>query len=225
HVVTADQRGNGNSSLRPSRKINFGYKEQVEIEYPAILEAVKKRFPLSKIFIMGHSLGGQMGGMFAATRYDISGLILNASCSVYYKGWKGASAAGVLIGSQFSRVVSMLMGYFPGNRLGFGGKESRGVISDWAYTAYSGNFKAKGSDIDYNAAMKSCNVPVLALSYEGDTAAPYQSVKNLLEKFSSSATLQHHFNPESGGRKYDHYSWVRDPDLCIPVIQRWINSI
>lgn len=63
-VVTIDHRGHGNSSLRPSRNCNFGYKEQVETEYPAILENVKLQFPESKIIVMGHSLGGQMGSIF-----------------------------------------------------------------------------------------------------------------------------------------------------------------
>jgi predicted alpha/beta hydrolase len=86
HVVTVDHRGHGNSSVRPSRKNNFGYREQIEIEYVAILEKVKEIFPQSKIIIIGHSLGGQMGSMFVSRYQNLAdGIVLNASCSVYYK--------------------------------------------------------------------------------------------------------------------------------------------
>lgn len=228
-VVTTDHRGHGHSSLLPSRKVNFGYREQVEIEYPAILEAVQNRFPSNYIFIMGHSLGGQMGSMFVSRHSTtIRGLILNASCSVYYKGWKGLQGAGVLLAVLLARPIASVMGYFPGDKLKFGGKEARRLIGDWSYTGRTGKFRAKGSDFDYETAMQQSKVPVLAFSYAGDDSAPYASVKNLYGKFHPDAPVTHHHlvHPEAGkGRQYNHYSWVKQPEVSIGYIVEWIRRI
>jgi predicted alpha/beta hydrolase len=113
NVITIDHRGHGHSSVRASRKSNFGYREQVEAEYPEIIKRVKEIFPTQKIIVMGHSLGGQMGSMFVSRYTDLAdGLILNASCSVYYKGWSWASY-GILLFAAFSNLLARLLGYYP----------------------------------------------------------------------------------------------------------------
>jgi predicted alpha/beta hydrolase len=223
HVVTVDHRGHGNSSERASRKNNFGYKEQVEMEYPEIIKRVKEKFPGKKIVVMGHSLGGQMGSMFAGRYHDlVDGLILNASCSVYYKGW-GWASLGILAFAKFSDVLASALGYYPGNKLGFGGVEARGVIEDWYHTARTGEFMAKGSTFDYNRAMAERKIPILGLSYQGDSSAPPAALKNLLQKFSSADITYHHvLHPPK--KKYDHYSWVKKPELSLTLIAEWLTK-
>jgi len=225
NAVTIDHRGHGNSSVRPSRKINFGYREQIEIEYVAILEKVKETFPVSKVIIMGHSLGGQMGGMFVSRYKNLSdGLILNASCSVYYKGWGNFKGIGVLLFAKFSKWIAHLLGYYPGHKIGFGNMEAVGIIDDWYYTAHSANFAAHGSDYNYEKAMREMQKPVLALSYEGDASAPPLALKYLTDKFQSAKVSVHHVvHPE--GKKYDHYSWARKPEASMQLVIDWIKNI
>ncbi len=50
HAITSDFRGIGRSSVRASRTTQFGYKELVHYDWPAIVEAVRKRFP-SEFFV------------------------------------------------------------------------------------------------------------------------------------------------------------------------------
>jgi predicted alpha/beta hydrolase len=151
---------------------------------------------------------------------NVYGLILNASCSVYYKGW-GWASLGILAFAKFSDVLASALGYYPGNKLGFGGVEARGVIEDWYHTARTGEFMAKGSTFDYNRAMAERKIPIFGLSYQGDSSAPPAALKNLLQKFSSADITYHHvLHPPK--KKYDHYSWVKKPELSLPLITEWL---
>ncbi len=83
-AVTADLRGIGTSSVRAGRRSDFGYHEMVELDYPAIVAAVRDEFPQSQIYLLGHSLGGQLACLFAAARpRQASGSALYATCSVH----------------------------------------------------------------------------------------------------------------------------------------------
>src|SRR4051812_796685 len=57
-AITADLRGLGHSSVRPSPKSNYGFHEMLELDYKGIIAKAHELFPGHRKFIMGHSLGG-----------------------------------------------------------------------------------------------------------------------------------------------------------------------
>ncbi len=223
NVVTIDHRGHGQSSVRPSRKVNFGYREQIEVEYLESVLKVKEIFPDSKIVVMGHSLGGQMGVMFVS-RYShlVGGFILNASCTVHYKAWGMVQGYALLVFAFFCNTLGKVLGYYPGKKIGFGGTEGQGIISDWFHTVRTGNFSATGSEYNYNKSISDMKLPVLGLSYRGDSSAPPKALKALLGKFSNCYTEYHHI--VHAHKKYDHYSWVRHPEICSDLIVDWVHK-
>src|SRR5690606_7589655 len=52
--------GNGTSNLRASRKVDLGYGHFLELALPAGLEAARRALPEAPLFLLGHSLGGQL---------------------------------------------------------------------------------------------------------------------------------------------------------------------
>lgn len=226
HVFTVDHRGHGSSSVVPSRKCNFGYKEQIETEYVSMLEEVKRIFPRHKVVILGHSLGGQMGTMFIS-RYPhlADGFIVNASCSPFYKGWGWAAGNGLWLFAWLIRLLTFLLGYYPGNRTGFGGREAAGVMYDWCQTVFTNRFSAHGSDFDYNESMTKLCKPVLGITYEGDSSAPPLALRYLTAKLSLANVELHHILPPAGRKKYNHYSWVKTPGICDAAINSWLSKV
>ncbi len=223
HVVTSDHRGHGHSSVRASRSCDFGYREQVELEYVGILRALRVQFPDSAIFFMGHSIGSQMGVLVLA-RYPelLDGFIVNAGCSVYYKGW-GRMGPGVLAFAHVVKWSSQLLGYYPGHILRFGGKEARGIMMDWFCTASTGAFKAANEPFDYDEAMRKVNLPVLGLTYEGDRSAPPEALAILLDKFPSAQISTEHIR-KNDRQPCDHYTWVREPELSLGQVLEWVRQ-
>ncbi len=227
NVVTADLRGNGHSSVRVNRNINFGYHEMLIYDWPAIVTEVKKQFPNSPLFLLGHSLGGQLSALYMSSNpSQVDGLILVASCSVYYQGWNFPKKFGILFGTQMAKLIAELLGYFPGRKLGFGGTEAKQVIKDWAHNAWSGRYELKGSSYHFEDLLGKVKKPLLVISFEGDHFAPQKAVENLYEKMNQAELTHWHLTPEEMKlAKLDHFIWIKNPDLVVQKVEKWVTSL
>ncbi|QJD95314.1 alpha/beta fold hydrolase [Mucilaginibacter robiniae] len=227
HVITCDWRGHGSSSIRASRQSNFGYQRLIDDIYDLMLTAERK-FPGNKKFILGHSLGGQVGTLYAS-RYPemVSGIILITTCSVHYRGWQGWQAVKVFGAGCTFYLISELMGYFPGNRLGFGDREARIVMKDWCNNALTGCYRLTNSTYNYDAAMKQLQLPVLAISIAHDDLASRNSVINFINKLNPEAYIIHqHLTPAQFGLEAPyHFSWAKKSDHIVYLIQNWLNCL
>ena len=226
-VVTADIRGNGLSSVRPSRNENFGYREIVEVDYLGIFEAVYERFPSQKKFVMGHSLGGQMACLFLSRyNFKVDGLILIASCSVSYKGWQGLGRLQVFTVVHAFDALVRLLGYFPGDRIGFGGRGAKNTLLDWCRQGRSGKYRPRGSGFDYEAAMEKLQLQLLAITIEDDWYAPYAAMQLLYKKLNPNSPVEHitYTKEEANNPKLSHFNWGRKPGPLVKKIISWMKA-
>ncbi|MCU0584159.1 MAG: alpha/beta fold hydrolase [Syntrophales bacterium] len=219
--VTADLRGVGLSAVRVKRGVSFGYGDMVGSDWPAVVRKAQALFPGAPVYLLGHSLGGQLSALYlAANPAAAAGLILVAAPSVHWRGWDAPLSAGVLAGTQAARAVAELLGYFPGRKLGFGGTEARGVIRDWARQARTGRYEPRGTSIGYERLLAELEAPVLAFSFEDDFLSPPRAVGNLLAKMPR-ARVTH---VTLAGDGLDHFRWVRNPDALVGMIREWLPS-
>jgi predicted alpha/beta hydrolase len=219
--VTADLRGVGLSAVRVKRGVSFGYGDMVGSDWPAVVRKAQALFPGAPVYLLGHSLGGQLSALYlAANPAAAAGLILVAAPSVHWRGWDAPLSAGVLAGTQAARAVAELLGYFPGRKLGFGGTEARGVIRDWARQARTGRYEPRGTSIGYERLLAELEAPVLAFSFEDDFLSPPRAVGNLLAKMRR-ARVTH---VTLAGDGLDHFRWVRNPDALVGMIREWLPS-
>lgn len=228
NVVTADLRGNGLSSVRVNKQILFGYKEIIEKDWPAIMQCVRSHFPDSEIYMLGHSLGGQLSTLYLSLQDDpdVSGLILIAASSAYYKLWKFPGSLKIRTVMNSIRFITFLMGYFPGKFLKFGGNESRNVIEDWCQQGRTGKYSIMNSNIDFEERLKNVDVPLLAFSIENDELSPQFSMRHLYSKMSNSSVEHVHFGPESLAlKKPNHFNWVKASKPFAYEILDWITKI
>lgn len=222
-AVLADLRGNDTSSVRPKRSIDFGYSEILHLDIDTIVSHVNEQFSGKPIYLFGHSLGGQLGCLYASKNpFKVAGLILSATCSVYYRGWEGFSAYRILAGTQFANAVAKMFGYFPGKKVGFGGMEARTVIKDWSNQSRTGIYNLKNDDFNYEKALSELNIPVLAISYQGDGLCPKGAVEHLLDKMES-ATVDHIHLEKSDPRNegFNHFNWAKKPRNIVEIINGW----
>jgi predicted alpha/beta hydrolase len=220
-ALSFDLRGQGTSSLYPNSSANFGYKEVLDYDFPTLINYINKKYDVP-IFLLGHSLGGQLFTLYSGTkRKEIKALLLITACSVHYKGWDGYERIKVLFFSQLFSIVGSLLGYFPGNRFGFGGRVSKGTIKDWAYQARTGEYKITNGNDNREESLKDVNLPVLSISFENDFLAPKKAVSNLLKKLPHANVTHTHHNDS----KSDHFSWLRRPAAIVQEIMEYIRSI
>lgn len=230
-AASVDLRGVGLSSVRASRSIDFGYRHLVEVDLPAVLNRLGDLFPDKKIVLMGHSLGGQMATLYLTqTLKNIHGLVLVASCSVYYRGWPMPRRWLLLFFTQIAALIARVVGYFPGRKLGFGGLEARTVMSDWAYNARTGKYRLNGSNIDYQASQKHslelAKFPVLNITFADDKFAPSTASEYLLSKLNSSNVSRRLINGEDLGlASADHFNWLKKPYLVSDTVNLWVKML
>lgn len=220
HAATIDWRGNGTSSVRPSYEVDFGYKELIEDTVKAVFQ-LDKVFPQSKKIILGHSLGGQIGSLFMSRHpLLVEQLFLVAACNVYYEGFIGQEKK-IRRAAKWIPTISTFFGHFPGKWFGFGGREARGVMSDWSDNALSGLYEPAREDFNYEKAMSLCTNPVTAVSLIGDIMAPKEAVANLIGKFQSGTDNEHleASAEDFGVEGVNHFNWVKTPAHIVNVVK------
>ena len=156
----------------------------------------------------------------------VEGLVLVASCSVYYRGWGFPVSGGIWLGTQSACILAALLGYFPGRQLGFGGTAARTVIRDWARNARTGAYRLVNSPHDFETLLKRLQRPVMAVSIAGDGFAPPRAMDNLCRKFPDAPLTRWHVPPDDlalEGR--DHFGWVRHSGPIVARIGPWVNAI
>jgi predicted alpha/beta hydrolase len=215
-------RGVGSSNQRAGRRCNWGYRELLSEDLPAASAAIRQRWPHAGCWLGGHSLGGQLGLLYASLQpQPAAGVVLIASGSPYWRCFRQRR----LIGAAYLAAppVARLWGYLPGRRIGFGGNEARGVIADWARSGRNGRYAATGMTVDFEALLASLQLPVLSLSLAEDWLAPAASLDWLLGKLpqaSRSGAVIH--ADELGGQRADHFGWMKMPFPLAARIDAWM---
>jgi predicted alpha/beta hydrolase len=226
-VALMDLRGVGTSSVRASRKTDFGYFEIIAYDIPSAVAELQRRFPGAAVFLLGHSMGGQLICLSTSSRLpEIAGMILMASGTVYHRAWDFPFDVGTYVFQQFIPLVARLWGHFPGASLGFGWREARRQLRDWSYQGRTGRYKVVGCDCDLEELLSSLAVPVLAISFTQDFYAPPRSVDHLLGKLKAAEITRELLDPTDLGLESDsHFGWVKRAELFTPRIRGWVRSV
>ena len=204
-AVTCDLRGLGTSTVRPRRGVDFGYAQLVE-DTGVLLDTLRQRWP-GPIVVLGHSLGGHVGALLAGVRRDaMDGLVLCACGTPYWRRFPPRTALGVFLLGQLTRTLSPLFGYFPGDRVGFAGREAAQLMREWSTLARRGQLAVRG--LDAERALGHAGVRALVVSMEGDWMAPRAAVDHLAGKLSRASMRRVHLAAGAADpRGLDHFRW------------------
>ncbi|MEU6467801.1 alpha/beta fold hydrolase [Streptomyces massasporeus] len=226
HVAVADLRGQGESTPVARRGVVHGYQEMVDDDLPAVARAVSAAFPRSPVVLIGHSLGGQLALLSSATGLTgAHAVVLTAAGSVWWRGFGLVRGLRNLVGSQLFAALATALGYWPGERLGFGGTQPAAVMRDWARQVRTGRYTLGGSDTGYEAALARLTLPVLAVGVENDSLAPPGATDHLLQKIPAASVSRWHYSEAlAGSHRLDHFRWVRHSDGMSAYITDWISS-
>ena len=228
-VLTADLRGQGEATplVTDPDALGHGYRDLVEEDLPAVLAAVRAELgPEPPLYLLGHSLGGQLALLYAASGRGprVAGVALVASGSVYFRAYGPLRGPGLLLGELAIAGVSTLLGRWPGSRLGFGGDQPKGVMRDWARQGRTGRYAPKGSLLDYEAALAALELPVLAVSVEHDTLAPATALDHLLGKVPGVGLTRRHYTAQEAGARLDHFAWARAGGALAKQVAAWATA-
>ncbi|HJS39090.1 MAG TPA: alpha/beta fold hydrolase, partial [Burkholderiales bacterium] len=152
-AVLLDLRGQGRSTARARNGHQFGYREILELDLPKAISLLRHVFHGSRLYVAGHSLGGQLG-LLCAGRPDVQvdGLVLIAAGTSHVGAWSGQERAWARGMAAGIGVAARLLPWYPGSRLGFGGDQPRRMMRDWGRVTREDVYAPEGSDYDYERA-------------------------------------------------------------------------
>ena len=205
-------RGHGTSGLRASRKVDWGYRELLEDDLPASVDALMARFPGVPRILGGHSLGGQLAAMtLALQRHAGDRLWLVASGAPFWRSFPITHAWFLPSAYRAMASLAALNGALPGRTIGFGGREARGVMRDWSRTGLTGVYAGRGIHADLEAALAGVDAAVDAVRLQDDWLVPQGSLTYLIGKLRPRSVREHVLSRDVLGAKADHFAWMRAP--------------
>jgi predicted alpha/beta hydrolase len=223
-TVLADLRGSGGSSVRADRSVSFGYTEILDMELPAITEAICQELKVEQVTVLGHSLGGQMALLFAASSTRVSRTVAIACGSAWYRKVPGRGAATRFLGLQLMFATTLLWGYLP-TWFPFAGREARGVMVDWGYEAMTGRYRVSRSAVNYEDALARSTVPALVIDFPGDGFVPGSCSEHLASKLRSARVVRQEIPPQRFGLKETHhFRWAMRPQAVVDAVKSWTRQ-
>lgn len=225
-MTALEQRGHGRSALRPSRRCDFGFREWLTADVPAALDWLRARTPKVPLFLAGHSLGGHLA-LMARSLYpsDVTGVILLTTATPYYGCYQGVTRLQVRILIAGVPILTALLGYYPGHRLGFGGREARRLMADWLVMARENRYDAAGMEHeDLERRVRDAGGPVLSICCDRDGLAPPAAIEGVNRRLEGSRVDRVEITSEALGARADHLSWARQPALAAQAMVRWIDA-
>lgn len=211
-LLIHEWRGNGSSSLRARRGVDWGYDELLDLDLAAAIRRVRSACGSAPLWLGGHSLGSQLACLAAAQAPDsIAGLVILAGGSPYWKTFPPRHRYGLLGMLHLLPAIGRLFGYYPGRRIGFAGREARRLMIDWSQTGRSGRYAWGRPVRDEDPALAELAVPIHVLAMAHDWFVPEASTRWLLDKMPKAPIRQSIIGDDPGAGRMDHFSWMQQP--------------
>ena len=218
-VFVPDWRGVGSSSLRASRSSDWGYRELLTQDLPAIESAVDQVVPGVRRIVGGHSLGGQLASVRAGLAPASAGALwLVASGTPHWRAFPSPTRWWLPGAYHLLDGIAKACGKLPGRRIGFGGEESRGVMRDWSRSGLSGVYAAEGFKVDLEAALGRVALPIRAVRMAHDWLAPDSALRALLAKMPEAQARIALLDAAAPHVRADHYAWMKHPASTVDAL-------
>ncbi len=180
-----------------------------ERDLQAALLAAQQQFSPRKLFLVGHSIGGQIPGLAPASE-TLAGLVLVAASAPYPARYKLRDRLSIEL---MWRVLVPLFGrgrVFPARRLGFASLDlPSSVVQQWAAWGLCPDYlfdRRHGIDI---ARYERLAMPLRSYSFSDDSYASKEAVEALLTHYPAARIEHRHLDAVAGG-SYGHFGYFRE---------------
>lgn len=224
-VAIMEQRGHGESPLRAGYRCRYGLDDILDRDMPAALGWLAEQAPGCPLALGGHSLGGHLSTLYAGQHPDAVQAILHLACGFpYIDSFPPAQQRQLRLLSRLIPLFALAPGYYPGERLGFGGRESIVLMRQWRDWALTGRFDFRGRT-GMAEAVADYRGPVHSIQFAEDAFAPDAAVLHALSPFRNARISRVAISREVLGEQLGHTRWARVPEPVAAGISAWLEGL
>ncbi len=213
-VWTFDYRGHGDSLVHLPKRSLRGFRADLfdwARDYEAVVLTARRELPAQPLYLLGHSLGAQLPGLFRHPE-QVDGLLSIAAGSGYWRDNAPQLRRRVLFfWHVMVPLATRVCGYFPGQRLGMVGNLPAGVIRQWRRWCMHPRYSvgAEGPEVAQRYAR--ARFPVLAWSFSDDEMMTLRGTHNLVGFYSAAPREVQTIHPvEVPSRRIGHFGFFRE---------------
>lgn len=223
-VAVLEQRGHGRSELRASRQCQWGLAEFLDHDVPAAVGWLQRQAPGLPLLLGGHSLGGHLGTLMAGRHPELpAGVVHVATPMPCARNFPPRQAWLIRMLCVLISVFRVFPGYFPGERVGFGGRDPLELMRDWRTWATTGRYDFADHEGAHDAIAR-YRGPVLSVALDEDEYSSPEAVDHALSAFGPASITKVTLGENEQGEYLGHFRWARQPDGVTRAILRWIDA-
>jgi predicted alpha/beta hydrolase len=209
HVLTFDYRGMGWSRNARLRGFEADVSIWAERDLNAMLHEARKPAPGLPLYVLGHSLGGQILGV-APDNAMVRAAVTVTAGSGYYRYNDRIPLQVRTFWFAAIPMLTPLFGYFPGKALRMVGDLPRGVAWQWRKWCLDPEYLlCEGPR--YRAAFDRVKAPVISYSFEDDTIITKPAIDHLHTLYRAARVERRHVSPaDVGEERIGHFGFFSE---------------
>jgi len=181
-VLTYDYRGIGDSKPKVLKGFDARARDWALLDMAGVLDWVKRELTPRRLFMVGHSFGGQVAGLLDNVD-DVDGMLTFSSQSGYWRMQGGEQKFTVLLHVHVSLpLLSKAFGYMPWSKISSAEDLPKGVALEWARWCRNPKYLL-GDDTLPLHRYASFDAPVLAYSFGDDKWGRPESVDAMMQAY------------------------------------------
>ncbi|QXL83532.1 alpha/beta fold hydrolase [Comamonas sp. NLF-1-9] len=206
-VYTFDWRGQGESLAGPMRDARPSMQDWVR-DYEAVIAHARAQLPGRPLYLIGHSLGAQLPGLFSRPQ-DVGGLLAVAAGSGYWRVNAPQLRRRILpFWYLVMPAATWWAGYFPGARLGMVGDLPASIAWQWRRWCLHPRY-AMGAEQAVESYAR-VRFPIHLLRMMDDEMMSEQANHDLLAMYPGAAQrVQSLGAQEAGGQRIGHLGFFK----------------
>ena len=223
-AVTYDYRGIGGSAPDSLRGFKARMRDWALIDMPAVIDWLSERYQPRRLFVIGHSFGGQGIGLVEQPE-RIAAMVGVSAQSGYWGVQGGAEKYRARIAvTVMIPVLTRLFGYFPWSRFAAGEDLPGGVALEWARWCRDRDYLL-GDDTLPLERYENFDAPILAYSIEDDDWGTARAVDDMMRAYSN-VTRRHLVPADYGLSKVGHMGFFRRGSEAIwDEVIAWLEGV
>lgn len=207
-ALTFSNRGMGGSLAAETRAWNHRLRDWGERDLPAVIAHAREARPEGSLYVVGHSMGGQLVALSEAV-HELRGVVTVGATAAWWGHWSYPDNVAILAWYGVAPLLCRVLATIPAERVGLGPDVSSLLVRDWV--RWGRNRHYLYGPFGLRSRMEAYRGRVLCYSFTDDAhLGCLRAVRALHDHYTGAELTHQHVSPrEVGVARLGHFGFFR----------------